>query len=175
MSGVKHGATTYQCIRCLTSKQIIRDFKVRTTRTAHEMVEVFKLYKHQYAVYFKLQGKAEQREARAKLDELVFTLDLYSLNGNGGVLSLQGLTNFEWWNERFPVFTVARLHVLHLGISKYPRDYKKGLSSVTDQEVLPVQINECRKTASFCKSQLMNECNDFFLSIRISLPCQGLT
>lgn len=47
------------------------------------MDNIFKSYKHQYIVYAELLEKRKGREARAKLDELVPTLNLHGLNING--------------------------------------------------------------------------------------------
>lgn len=174
MSGVKHGATMYPCIRCLTSKHDIRELKVGPTRFAHEMDEVIKMYKHQYSVYAELLQKGKRREARAILDECVSTLDLYSLNGHGGVLSPLELTSSEWCNDRFSVFTVEPLHLLHLGISKKLKECTVGYLSVTDKEVLLAVRNKRRKKASSCKSQLLNGCNNLLSAYQKEFPIPGL-
>lgn len=85
MSIVKHGETIYPGIRCMTSNHDIYELKIRRTRIVHKLNEVLKRYKHQYTVYGEVLDKGKRRKAREKLNECIFTLNLYKPNRNGGV------------------------------------------------------------------------------------------
>lgn len=75
MSGLKHGAAIYPCIRCLKSKHDIRELKVRPAQIAHEMDEVRKSYRHQYTVYGKTLEKKRKEKLRQNWDEFESTLN----------------------------------------------------------------------------------------------------
>lgn len=85
--------------------------------------------------------KGKRREAQAKPDECVSTLDHYSLIRNGEILCLLPVTNSDWGNYRFSDFTVESLHLLHLCISKKLKQYTLGFLLVTDKKFLHSQSN----------------------------------
>lgn len=163
----------YLFLPCLTIKHDICHLRVGPARIAQEMDGVFKSYKHQYNLYAELFEKLKQGEAGAKLNAFVSTVYFYSLNRNGGLLYSIELTNYKWCNDRFLSFWLSFYNFLYRGVSKELRQRTVSYLSVTGKKFFLAQTNTRQEKVSFCKSQLLNGCNELISAFKNNFMTNG--